>query len=356
MKLTNFKFKSVDQISEGLSEIESLVSKLKNLKSEVSDQMQEGVILAALPSSFRTFVTVWKGTNPADRTITNLKNRILAEVEDNKILNKKEDKALLAAQIQSKGRFNKKFNRNQPQNQQNASNSKGQGNKKNNFRKGNCNYCKKPGHYVNECRKLQNKKETENKKKDDESKDKGEPKTDEPRHVTFMAALESPPSQWIADSGATCHMTSKYEWFRTSVNFVPAKPIFIGNGESIEALGVGSIVTTAGILNKVYHVPQIASNIFSIVAATKNGISAEYSQDRVNLYKNRKLVLSGTLENNVYILEMDVVLNEHDVAYVARTWRIGTKDLDMLLKNLFNQLPIIRLLMESKSNNQIVKI
>jgi len=77
MKLSSFKFQSMDKVSEGISEIQNIVSKLKNLGESVSDHMIEGIVLAALPSSFRTFVTVWKGIGEGERTLNNLFNRIL---------------------------------------------------------------------------------------------------------------------------------------------------------------------------------------------------------------------------------------------------------------------------------------
>lgn len=94
MRLSSFKFKSSQLIPEGISEVQNIVSKLKNLGENVSDHMVEGIVLAALPPSFRTFVTVWKGINPAERTISNLFTRIMAEVEDNRLFSSREDKAL----------------------------------------------------------------------------------------------------------------------------------------------------------------------------------------------------------------------------------------------------------------------
>lgn len=121
MKLSNFKFKSVDAIGEGLNEIQNIVTKIKNLGDPISDKMVEGVILSALPPSFRTFVTVWKGINENERTLPNLMNRITAEIEDNKLFNVREDKALVAkfknfkvknAGRPKPGKFQKKQNQN----------------------------------------------------------------------------------------------------------------------------------------------------------------------------------------------------------------------------------------------------
>lgn len=114
MKLTNFKFKSIDAIGEGLNEIQTIVAKIKNLVHEVSDKMVEGVILSVLPPLFRTFVTVWKGINENERTLANLMNRLMAEIEDDKLFNVRIDKALVAKfrNFKLKNNYGKsKFNR-----------------------------------------------------------------------------------------------------------------------------------------------------------------------------------------------------------------------------------------------------
>ena len=116
MKLSSFKFKSSESISQGISELQNIVSRLKNLGEQVSDHMIEGIVLAALPASFRTFVTVWKGVSENDRTLNNLFTRILAEIEDNKLFHVREDKALLLhgrKGIRPRNNF-RKFNRRSP--------------------------------------------------------------------------------------------------------------------------------------------------------------------------------------------------------------------------------------------------
>ena len=102
---SSFRFKSRQQIPEGISEIQNVISELKNLGQTVSDHKVKGIVLAALLQSFHTFITVWKGIAPSDRTLPNLFNRILAEVEDNRLFNQRDDKALVAA----KKTFTRKF-------------------------------------------------------------------------------------------------------------------------------------------------------------------------------------------------------------------------------------------------------
>lgn len=314
MKLSNFKFKSVDAIGEGLNEIQNIVTKIKNLGDPISDKMVEGVILSALPPSFRTFVTVWKGINENERTLPNLMNRITAEIEDNKLFNVREDKALVAkfknfkvknAGRPKPGKFQKKQNQN--------TNNEGKGNSK----KLTCNYCKKQGHAINECRKLQRKREAEGNKPRDNKDDLEKGEKEKP--VAFMAAQTTPSYKWIADSGASKHMTSHREWFQNYYPLEKAESIRLGNDELIEAIGIGDIKTTHGTLQDVYYVPKMGANLFSIVAATQKGCQAQYDEQAVWLIKDEEIVLRGYLEGNLYVFNLEIIIDKFEMACVART-------------------------------------
>lgn len=193
MRLSSFKFKSSELIPEGISEIQNVVSKLKNLGENVSDHMVEGIVLAALPSSYRTFVTVWKGMSSNERTLSNLYSRIMAEVEDNRLFNSREDKALFTQKRSPNGgkpsNF-RKFKSKSPK--KNSSEDSSQ------F----CRYCKAKGHSIDNCRKLK-------KKKEEEASSTKKPDSTETRKDHAMIAGGSHVSSWIADSGASAHMTSR---------------------------------------------------------------------------------------------------------------------------------------------------
>ena len=62
--------------------METTAAKLKLLGENISDDSLMSAILRALPSQFKTFISIWKGTAAADRTIDNLLTRLMAEVED----------------------------------------------------------------------------------------------------------------------------------------------------------------------------------------------------------------------------------------------------------------------------------
>lgn len=329
MKLSNFKFKSMDGISEGLSEIQNIVTKIKNLGEQISDHMIEGVILSALPSSFRTFITVWKGSSESERTLGNLMNRIMSEIEDNKAFNQREDKALYLGKKGPKGKGrnyhpkDKSGNKNRtfrpPSSSEGGSNQNGEKT---------CNYCKKPGHLLKDCRKLAYKRKMEEQAKD--GKDGKDSKDESKKEGAAFVALKSGQvtENWIVDSGASCHMTANSEWLQEYQELDNPRNIHLGNDEIIQAFGYGNIQTSAGWIMDVYFVPKISLNLFSIASVTSKGFQVRYDEDTVKFFKGNELFLEGYRDGNLYFIDFEIHADQALSACVAgsmKDWhqRIG---------------------------------
>lgn len=300
MRLTNYKFKNIDQINQGISVIQTIVGKIKNLGESVSDRMLEGILLAALPPSFKTFVTVWKGVTESERTVQNLINRIQAEAEDMKTF-AKDDKALFAKpgngyqshhnnnRNSRRGNYSNRGNNNYKNNHKGHqnTNSRNSGHYKNIF----CSYCKKKGHIKDNCRKLLAKQSDQSGDNKNNHKGNGNsghhssgnnkgPTNEVDKPVSFMAHESLGDSTlWVADSGASRHMTSHREWFNDYYKFETPVDIMPACDGALQAFGSGSIKTTAGILDSVYYVPQIRANLFSIGSAAKRGIKVAYDEE-----------------------------------------------------------------------------
>lgn len=329
MKLANFKFKTTGQISDGLSEIQAIVAKIKNLGEQISDKMIEGVILSALPPSFRTFVTCWKTIGQEERTVPNLINRIMAELEDNKVFNIREDKALVT---------NSKFN-------QLKNKSKFKRPSSENNKKITCNYCKKPGHIVKDCRKLKAKKDSEETTKPDDKNDRKSTNSGialSAQETAFFVAFDES-DMWIADSGASCHMTFRKEWFKTLTTLEEPREVRTAHG-AIFGIGTGTIETNRGTLQNVLYVPDLLSNLYSIRAATKLGMVVEYDKNNVMFVskETKKVLIEGRLIGLLYYLEMDTINQDaKEYAYSADTlkdWHqrfghISVKTINMMAKN-----------------------
>ena len=295
MRLSSFKFRSGQHIPEGISELQNIIAKLKNLGEVVSDHMVEGVVLAALPASFRTFITVWKGISQEDRTLANLFNRILAEVEDNRLFSGREDKALVV-------------------HRKNFGQSKQGSAKKDSYSKGSkkvCRYCKNSGHVIEECRKLK-------KKKEEEASATSCAGTSKRTNFAMMASRNRS-ATWVADSGASLHMTSRKDWLHSYQAFEIPKEIYMADDSHILALGSGSIVTTVGTMQEVLYMPDIGSNLFSIPSATRKGLQIEYQGDQVIIRKGKEIMLVGELKHGLYVLEFEIIAPPSGNVFVARS-------------------------------------
>ena len=74
---------------------------------------------------------------------------------------------------------------------------------------------------------------------------------------------------WIIDSGASYHMTSKYQLFNTYTPSPSNNKIVVANGSLVTVVGFGGIyITPTLILKNVLHVPKLSVNLVSIQKLT----------------------------------------------------------------------------------------
>lgn len=131
-----------------------------------------------------------------------------------------------------------------------------------------CGYCKKKGHSKDECRR---------KKADEDSANVAQISSvhNAPLRL-FIAHTHShiPSTHWIIDSGAS------------------SQPITVGNGNTLLAAAVGQIVLDTDLGNKregrvilhdVYYVPDLTSNLLSIVRLARQGIRTTFNQNKCRL-------------------------------------------------------------------------
>ena len=189
----DYKMDDADDMATHISKVENLARRLKDLGEEPSASSVITKILCSLPPSYRHIVSAWDATPRDQQTLSTLTARLLKEEEMDKQMGSTSTKDIKSDAYFVHGRR-----------QQHTT---GKETKK----KGNCNYCKRPGHWFKECRK----------RKRDLEKPSGS------AHVTqgvasgsVLIAHESNADwnqEWVADSGATHHMTPRREWFESMV-------------------------------------------------------------------------------------------------------------------------------------------
>ena len=124
---------------------------------------------------------------------------------------------------------------------------------------------------------------------------------------------------WIADSGANQHMSHKLEWFTSYKPLSPANswPITSVAGHKTYVAGTGTIRfllhlpdrTEIFSLDNVLYVPGLNCNLFSTTAmAKKHGLILTGGADSCIFTKDNELYLTGRLKNDMYILDITVIL------------------------------------------------
>jgi len=135
-KLHSYKIASSKEIAGAIGEMETIAAKLKLLGENISDESLMSAILRALPKQFSTFISIWRGTAAAERTIDNLLTRIMAEAEDGNRSGDEDaaaDKALYSRQLKPKPKTKTQF-----RSRRSRANDT-------------CHNCGKPGHWKRDC-------------------------------------------------------------------------------------------------------------------------------------------------------------------------------------------------------------
>ena len=140
-----------------------------------------------------------------------------------------------------------------------------------------------------------------------------------------MVSSPSPSTSWIADTGASEHMTGNRLWF---INFksVPEGvwPVKFADNSITWVAGVGDIQiklfnqTLPSTLCNVLYVPTLTVNLFSISSVTEKGYTIKHSADQLRIItKDGIVALTGKREGKLYTLDFiplegSVVLSNSD--------------------------------------------
>ncbi|UYV84036.1 hypothetical protein LAZ67_X000937 [Cordylochernes scorpioides] len=290
-----YKMNPNDNIASHISKVETQAQQMKDLGEPISDVALITKIICSLPDKYKNLITAWDSVSSEEKTLENLTARLLKEesLQDHwdSSGNFKPDNALMTFS---------KFNRNSTASNKQQQHQQSIKDKKKNTH---CGYCKKKGHWWKECYK----RKEEQKGQQPSSSARDDSCAFSAETSAFLAETKD---SWIADSGATDHMTFRREWFSTFEEIPEGvHPVCLGDGKKIYAKGKENIDILSYVDSQeinathldVLYIPELETNLFSISTATKHSLTLICKGNQIKLTKKSKVLVTGIKDNsNIY--------------------------------------------------------
>ncbi|KAK9688319.1 hypothetical protein QE152_g35632 [Popillia japonica] len=167
--------------------------------------------------------------------------------------------------------------------------------------------------------------------------------------------------QWLADSGASAHMTNNKSFFLSYEPFNYPREVQVGNNEIIHAYGDGTINVKMRIhglwqqnhLKNVWYVPKIGRNLFSIGQTMKKGFLFSANQNGCIFKKDGTVktvkVRGKRTTKGLFVLDMQVCLPEIDAEVQIASKGLFVLDMQVCLPEIDAEVQIAL----SKENLQL---
>lgn len=209
-----------------------------------------------------------------------------------------------------------------------------------------CHYCGVTGHFGFECEK----KKADSKRKDGKSGNRDSNGNSNGSCSGFVAASLiatvnlnlnydanatstereklcsiSQVEDWLADSGASCHMTFRRDWFSEYKELPHPISVALGDDTKHKAIGTGTIVIKRkvkgiwldGILEGVLHIPSFKRNLYSTNVPSDKGFYVNFRRDSVQIIdpESENIMAVGLRKsNNICVMLFRVVKPEANAA------------------------------------------
>jgi len=215
-----------------------------------------------------------------------------------------------------------------------------------------CFYCKKFGHFIQNCRT----RIVAKKRKQSNMVIKP--------NILYMAALiTNETSTWYVDSGATQHMCHESEASTNCTKYENQQFVYLGDDTTsykIEGLGDVTIRLSNGIekiIPKVLYIPVLAKNLFSAKQLDRVGgeISIK-SGISISLNKSRQTIAKFKLNLDLYKLDTTIIPNKKILATPATTQNLNKADLWHLKIGHINQYRLKQIQSMSKGIDTLMYI
>lgn len=274
----DFKFNDNETMMLQIEKFENLCKKLENLKEKPTEKAMISKVLNNLTQRFSAFRMAWECTSESSQKFQNLTARIIRE--DKRLNEAQETMSTLALQVNSMN-----LRKKTAQGKENISDIDRQERAKKIRelkRKTKCNYCKQGRHLARECCErreaaIRNEKECHKKEENSDSTE---------TYICDISALQTDISfeekdVWIADTGASMHMTPIKEFFCSLETARDVPYVRTADNKSLRTAGIGTVNVQVDVEGKFYdrqlvnvlYVPGLKRNLFSVEAVNDKGLS-----------------------------------------------------------------------------------
>ena len=305
-QLLTLRYKDGSPLLDHMNTFQGIINQLVGMGINFDDEVQALWLLGTLPDSWETFRTSLSNSAP-NGTIT-------MDLAKGSMLNEDMRRKTQGSSSRSEILFIEKRGRS------NSRGPKGKNyhrSKSNRFANVECYNCGKKGHIKKHCRllKRENANETgKNKRTGDESTSDRVTVTNaeaedfllvyDDEMINFASHSET---NWIVDSGASIHATSKRDLFSsyTPGDFGCVK---MGNDGLAKAVGLGDVCleTSNGsmlVLKNVKHIPDIRVNIVSVGKLDDEGYCNIFSDGQWKLKKGAMVMARGKKHSTLYFFQ-----------------------------------------------------
>ena len=142
-----------------------------------------------------------------------------------------------------------------------------------------CYYCKKFGHFANECHKKQADMSKQNANFSESNS--------ETLFITCNVAQKNTNDLWFLDSGCSNHMTGNKEFFENLDTSIKSE-VKLGNNEIVEVNGKGTVnvITRHGkkSISDVYFVPGLKHNLISVGQLSQKGYRVVFEKNLCTIF------------------------------------------------------------------------
>lgn len=263
-KLCTTNLPANGNIEDHLRIFDDLFDRLEGSGTKLDKDTKVCMLLRSLPASFDGLVTALDSRSDEDISLEGVKSKLIDE-------------------------YNRQLERRDGETSKTEKAMRSDENKSSHYQTEGvrtCHFCKKPGHFKQNCRKfLASKKRESSTSTVNSGSGKAKTAQSESRNIAFTAASKRKSNVWVIDSGASAHMTNDRSFYSELEEF-ECGFITMADGNKSQILGEGKgvvkgIDSCGEIVNINIHnvrfVPGLSTNLLSVGKLVQKSLEVTFN-------------------------------------------------------------------------------